>query len=298
MRSVLDEARGRARDGEVKIAWASDVHLDFLDREGGEELIVDRFARPLSTTDVDAVVISGDISLSESIVSHIRLLDDVLQRPVYFVLGNHDFYGGNFLDVTDSVAAACSDRPNLNFLTRATEASFVAPGVSIIGHDGWYDGYIGNPFTGGILMSDWVKIEDYAREGHVLQMGNGVNLSIPGILSLSRKRAFAAAEHVEALAVDAASGSDTVIIVTHVPPFVEAHAIGPKSSPPAIPWYTSRLMGDAILSVAQRYPKTRFEILCGHTHTECHARIAHNVACHVFPADYGNPSWAVLGVTI
>jgi 3',5'-cyclic AMP phosphodiesterase CpdA len=68
-------------------AWLTDIHLDFLDTA---DLL--RFARKVRATAPDAVLISGDIAQAPSVARHLRNLAREIARPIYFVLGNHDYY--------------------------------------------------------------------------------------------------------------------------------------------------------------------------------------------------------------
>src|SRR5687768_3888091 len=72
----------------VRLAWATDIHLDFLDDDG-----VRRFAAELAAPRADALILSGDLSHAEVLEHHLRLLAQGVPGPIYFVLGNHDYYG-------------------------------------------------------------------------------------------------------------------------------------------------------------------------------------------------------------
>jgi predicted phosphohydrolase len=279
----------------VKIAWATDIHLDFLQREGGRTLVQFAFAEPLAATKADIVVISGDISLSSMLEDHLRILDEILSCPIYFVLGNHDFYGGNFESVRSRVDQLCKSSKHLHYLTTSDSLQEIAPNFHIVGHDGWYDGYYGRPFSGGLVMSDWIQIEDFSE--HLIQIPGGATIDAHKIISSAREASFYAAEHVEKQARRAAEFSKNVLIVTHVPPFPEVHMHGGKGSNEAsIPWYTSKLMGDAITRVSEDYPGVSFAVFCGHTHEKARIRKSKNVECFVGGSEYGEPSYNMVEI--
>ena len=73
----------------MRLAWATDIHLDFLADEQ-----VRAFAGALVADRPDAVILSGDLSHAEQLEHHLRLLAGATSCPIYFVLGNHD-YGGD-----------------------------------------------------------------------------------------------------------------------------------------------------------------------------------------------------------
>src|SRR5579863_7779106 len=78
----------------MKLCWSTDIHLDFLNAGG-----IEGFTRKLEDSGADAFLIGGDIAKAGSIERHLRSLEARLLRPVYFVLGNHDFYVGSISKV-------------------------------------------------------------------------------------------------------------------------------------------------------------------------------------------------------
>lgn len=76
----------------MKLAWLTDIHLNFLPDE-------EAFCASVAATDADAFVITGDIGEAPNVVMYLNQLDNYLERPIYFVLGNHDFYRGDFATV-------------------------------------------------------------------------------------------------------------------------------------------------------------------------------------------------------
>jgi predicted MPP superfamily phosphohydrolase len=77
-----------------KIAWMTDIHLNFLQRP---EVV--KFCRDVAETNPDAVLPGGDIGDARTIETCIEILRGALQCPVYFVLGNRDFYHGAIAEV-------------------------------------------------------------------------------------------------------------------------------------------------------------------------------------------------------
>ena len=68
-----------------------------------------------ATSKPQGVLIGGDIAESHDLVDHLQQIDDELQLPVYFVLGNHDLLR---LDCRDPVRghAARPAAPRLHYL--------------------------------------------------------------------------------------------------------------------------------------------------------------------------------------
>ena len=73
----------------MKIAWATDIHLNFLDRPGRQD-----FYRAVEALGAEAVAVSGDIAESPTVVALLEEMAWALTMPIYFVLGNHDTYPG------------------------------------------------------------------------------------------------------------------------------------------------------------------------------------------------------------
>jgi 3',5'-cyclic-AMP phosphodiesterase len=138
-----------------RVVWITDIHLNFL---GPVE--VDRFFRALSGTSADAVLISGDIGEAPSVTSLLHQLDTLIDRPVYFVLGNHDFYRGSIAGVRAKVEALCAACPNLHWMPRAGVVQLTEK-TALVGHDGWGDGRFGNYWSFQVILNDWELIDEF-----------------------------------------------------------------------------------------------------------------------------------------
>ena len=69
----------------MKLAWATDIHLNFV-----TTLARRRFLESIKEQ-ADALVVTGDIAESNRLAETLMVMDVLVERPVYFVLGNHDF---------------------------------------------------------------------------------------------------------------------------------------------------------------------------------------------------------------
>ena len=74
--------------------WATDIHLDHLTDEA-----VVQFAQSGRAAGAAGLFVTGDISNAQAIVKHLAMLESGLSVPIYFVLGNHDYYGGRIENV-------------------------------------------------------------------------------------------------------------------------------------------------------------------------------------------------------
>lgn len=77
-----------------RFAWPTDVHLNFLEPDEAEA-----FYDSLAETDADAFLITGDIGEAPNVADYLNALDHRLDRPVYLILGNHDYYRGSIVQV-------------------------------------------------------------------------------------------------------------------------------------------------------------------------------------------------------
>jgi predicted phosphohydrolase len=251
----------------MKLIWVSDIHLNFLKELHQRQ----NFYKKLKG---DAVVISGDIAESDCVVRLVEEMENHIQLPIYFVLGNHDFYGSNIASVKRSVKPLCY-LPKSNYV--ALSAS-----TALLGVDGWGDCRNGDYWRSRLTMSDWIYIEDL-RKGY----DQGMDFLKDALQSLADKDAQALKRRVHRAI---AAGYQKIIIVTHVPPFEEAalHA-GRKSTPDGLPFFSSQILGTTILPIALKNPEVDFLWLSGHTHSRAVYKPCENMTVKVADAQYYHP---------
>lgn len=107
------------------------------------------------------MLVTGDIGESRNVAPWLERMDDAWDRPIYFVLGNHDFYGGSIAGVRSEAAALSRKRPNLRYLT-ALGVCELTPRVGLIGDDGWADARLGNYEQSLVMMNDYRLIAELA----------------------------------------------------------------------------------------------------------------------------------------
>jgi 3',5'-cyclic AMP phosphodiesterase CpdA len=257
----------------MRLAWLSDIHLNFLAAPAAE-----RFFAAVRETGADAVMLTGDIGEARSVIPWLERLDDALQRPIYFVLGNHDFYGGSIAAVRAAAADLQQRRPNLVYLTGNAVVQ-LTPATALVGDDGWADARLGKYETSFVMMNDYRLIEELApyskreRWAKLNQLGDE------------------AANNIRRLLPEAFEKYPNVLLATHVPPLREAcwHE-GQLSDDEWAPHFTCRAMGDAILETARRYPQRTVAVYCGHTHSPGICHPAPNVTIYTGGAKYGEPA--------
>jgi predicted phosphohydrolase len=138
-----------------RVAWTTDIHLEFL----GDSAAIGRFCQSIADTDPDIVLIGGDIAVAPSIGKSLLLLENYLQRPICFVLGNHDFYNGSISHVRSVVTRLTRQSPWLRWLSISGIIE-LTPNTGLLGHDGWADGRLGNSARSRVVLNDYLLIRE------------------------------------------------------------------------------------------------------------------------------------------
>jgi predicted phosphohydrolase len=187
----------------IRVAWATDVHLEFLD-EAGRGTFYDQ----LLNAAPDFVVLSGDIGTANNVEGFLAPLDRFLACPVLFVLGNHDFYNGSIDDVRARVTRLAAQSNHLTYLTRAGIVA-LSSAVCVVGHDGWGDARFGDFAQSRLFLNDFRLIRELAL------------LPRPLLRHKLQQLGDEAAAHFDRFLPEALKTYQHVLVVTHVPPFRE-----------------------------------------------------------------------------
>ena len=261
----------------MQLAWLTDIHLNFVDdsqRRLFLESVRDR---------ADAVVISGDIGESHDVGQFLTEMDEVIRKPVYFVLGNHDFYNGSIAKTRLEVAEIARRSKLLEYRT-AESVIELTPNTAIVGHDGWADGRFGDYWNSDVIVNDYVLITELSR-WFVDYSLDKENL-IEDLYTLADEPA----RHFEKVLLDAAGCYRNVIALTHVPPFREAAWYeGKVSDDNYLPHFSCKAVGDVLTRVIQAHPQTNLLVLCGHTHGGGRLQVLDNLQVLTGQARYEKP---------
>ncbi len=261
----------------MRLAWMTDVHLNFLDPLGRRRFL------ETARDQADAFVISGDIAESPSILGVLQQMEDVLRKPVHFVLGNHDFYRGSIGRTRFEVAELAREREFLTYLTAAGVVE-LSPQTALVGHDGWADARLGDFAGSDVVLNDYFLIDE------VRKLKGDFDLDKPALQEALNGLGDEAARHFEVVLQQALARYPSVIAVTHAPPFKEAAWYnGRHSDDNWLPHLTCKAVGDCMRRTMEANPQSRLLVLCGHTHGSGEARIADNLQVLTGAAEYGNP---------
>jgi predicted phosphohydrolase len=265
------------------LAWCTDVHLDCT---GDTEFGTVELCAAIRVRKSDGVVLTGDISTGVQLERHLGIMQRELDVPIWFVCGNHDFWYASVPALRSRLATLASGPSRLRYLS-ALQYVPITRSTAIVGHDGWYDGMNGDTTKSEFIMNDWRLIEEFKPCFAALCEGRGT----AQLLEQARRLARSGVAHVVAGARAAAVNYKNVIVATHFLPFVQAaQHNGKQQDAGVLPWYTSKMMGDALIQLAQEMPTTTFTVLCGHTHSAWSGRILSNLRVHVGAAVYGSPA--------
>lgn len=291
----------------LRVAWMTDPHLVFLTPSPNfPEDDLTPFLRELAEQPFDVLVISGDISEAHMLESHLALLESHLQRPVYFVLGNHDFYWSSVERVSTAIKSYTEKSRCLRCLEFASVVE-LTPNTGMIGHGCWADGRFGSLYSSSKILNDWRLIEELNRctDGPELppdamdsrqarmkflerRLGSH-EIDMEKLGQELRRLGDVGAQHIARLLPDAFAKYPRLILVTHVPPFL------PEQPPQRWTWEEwaphagCKAVADVILEVMDAHPKQQLTILSGHVHREYRKAIRPNIDQRIGKAERGEP---------
>ncbi len=263
----------------MRLVWATDIHLDFC-----TPTVRRAFYARLGEDDPDAVVLTGDIADAKSLEPMLLELAAAVAVPVYFVLGNHDFYGSGVAEVRAVARSLTAKDHRLRWLP-ATGVVPLSETTALVGHDGWADGRCGDWQGSRVMLNDYIHIADLARP----------KCGKDELLCRIQALAAEAAGYLAEVIPTAMATHPQVLVATHVPPFREAcwHE-GAISGDDWLPHFSSRVIGEVLAASAAANPGRTMTVLCGHTHGAGEAQIAPNLLVRTGGAEYREP--AVQGV--
>jgi len=266
----------------TRLGWVTDIHLDWLERPRRLQ-----FYETLRAAGLDALLIGGDIGVAQSLPLFLSELESSVAAPIYFVLGNHDFYGSSIEAVRERVRRKAAESGRLIWLPSAGVVKLNAT-TALVGHDSWADGRCGDFFSSDVLLNDHVLIEELSVTGELRRFGSYDKAKL---LAKLHSLGDEAAHYIRRVLLEALETCTRAMVLTHVPPFRECCWYqGRISGDDYLPHFACRAFGDALLEVLDQRPEASLTVLCGHTHGAGFAQIRPNLAVWTGGAEYGQPA--------
>jgi predicted phosphohydrolase len=262
----------------MKILWLADIHLDYL-------LPCERrnFLLSLGRTEPDVVFVGGDISKANYLEDDLKAIAKKVKAPVYFVLGNHDYFGSSFSAVHDCMIRLTRECSSLHWLENMSYVNLMSD-IALVGHGCWGDARIGSYWKSELHrdLPDFREIADLKA------------LNRRDRLQFLKKLGEEAASHLRKACFSAAKGHRHVIILTHVPPFPQAILCNGNTADSGLPFFCCLAAGRAIQEVAETRPDVLFTVISGHTHNEARFSLGPNLDAVVQGAQYHKPEGWIL----
>ncbi|MFO7907197.1 MAG: metallophosphoesterase family protein [Planctomycetota bacterium] len=291
----------------MKLAWASDLHLVFLSSDGScSRRSLRVWLEGLASESFDALAISGDISESPYLHEHLALLNDYVARPIYFVLGNHDYYHGSIAQVLPTLRTFTATTPDLHCMD-TMEYIELNSQTALLGHGCWGDGGYGDLRNSRIMLNDWKLIEELKRwrrgpwrftsmsshgvcEEEMMKLkARPEDLDLESIAEQLHALGQRAARHIRRRLPKALESKPNVVLLTHTPPFA------PRCVPTKTRWDAwaphagCKAVGDVVQEIMDDYPHRHLLILSGHVHCSSCIQVSRNIEQRTAAARYGDP---------
>jgi predicted MPP superfamily phosphohydrolase len=255
------------------LLWMSDLHLDQATAKNCRKLLGD-----LKNTEYDAAVITGDTAASDTLVQHLKALADACApRPLFVLLGNHDFYGSSLYATQSQVRRLCHKTANLHHL-QDHGVVWLNERTVLLGHHGWADARCGWGSKTRVQSPDHWCIEDFKK------------LDQAGRFNLMAELGSASTSWIRQNLNHVLRKAESVIVATHVPAFLtSAHYNGTPCGPCHSPHYVHASLGGLLIGAARHNLEKQFTVLSGHTHSEVQEKILANLESRVAGAKRGTP---------
>lgn len=255
-----------------RLGWTTDIHLNFVPLAGW-----DRFVEEINDARLDALLITGDISEAEDVAWQLERLAIGVNAPLYFVLGNHDYYQGSIAQVRAEMESICGRQSRLRYLSGNAPVALEC-GWVLCGEDGWADTRVGNYYRSPVRMNDFRLIAE-------LRGLNAVNRR-RRLRRMGVESAWRLGKQLEC----AKSLGSQILVLTHVPPYRESCWYeGQQSDDDWAPFFVCGAVGWQLKRFCCANPQQEVLVLCGHTHHSGMATMLPNLRVWTGAAEYGNP---------
>jgi Calcineurin-like phosphoesterase len=236
----------------MRMTWISDIHLDYLTPQHKSE-----YLQSLATCETDAFLIGGDMGESDSFPGFLAEIENAAQKPLYFVLGNHDYYKSS-IEKARQLASQFGSGSRYSVYLPDAGLIELTESTGLVGIDGWVDGRLGDFMRSPVRLRDYNEITDF------------LGLEKGGLLNQLNRLGDEMAAHCCDLLPRAFESCGHIYLLTHIPPYRETcRHKGIIGNDDWLPHFTCKALGDALLEIMREHPENSLTVLAGHTH--CHA---------------------------
>lgn len=257
-----------------KLVWCTDIHINFIDAQKRQN-----FYTNIRSMKPNAVLITGDIAEGHNVDRLLQEMASGVGVPIYFVLGNHDFYGVKIKTVRDWFEVVNRQSERLKYLPALEKVVPLNETDCLTGVDGWADAQLGTYFQSRVKLADDEYIEDLRNRSRA---------------DLFNKRAALGKEEAgkaEFLIRQGFKNYQHVHFATHIPPFMEATWFkGQHSDDEWLPFFSCNQVGNVLYKLAAEFPEKKITVYCGHTHGRGEFEALPNLKCYTGNARYGYPA--------
>lgn len=261
----------------MKLVWLTDIHLNFISAK-----LRANFYDSIAATQCDGILLCGDIAEAPSISAILIEMSAHIGVPIYFVLGNHDYYHGQVDNVRKEMKLS-TNAENFLFWLPIAGVQMLTDNTVLLGVDGWADGRYGDFQGSPVSVNDSVLIDDLFQKKVI-----GKYQLLQKMQELADRDAMKL--HDLVLKAIKNYSPKQIIILTHVPPYQEACLYkGKITDNNFLPFFAAKATGDVLTNIAKNNENTNFLVLCGHTHAKAYYQQASNLIVKVGKAEYYTP---------
>lgn len=270
--------------------WLTDLHFNFV-AEPDRRAFLDALAARAPSL----VLVGGDMGEAGTFDRYLIEVADAVAAPVYFVLGNHDYFKGTIAEVRRTARELSRHRPSLVWLPDAGVVP-LGPATALVGHGGWGDARAGDFAASDVVLNDYLLIGELrdCLDRRALARRSAVapgDILCDALREKLEQLGDEAAAHLRRSAQAALDWAKELVVLMHVPPFREAcwHQ-GRTSDDNWAPHFVCAAAGEVLLDVMRNRPACRATVLCGHTHSPGRAALLPNLTVLTGGAEYGRPA--------
>lgn len=256
----------------MRLTWLTDLHFNMVDVYTRKQLY-----KEIKESKCSAILITGDINTSSRVYLTLEEIQKETGKKIYFVLGNHDYYGSSIYSLNATLKESLSLSKRIVWLSDSGVIELNKK-TCLIGHEGLADGLLGNAQASTVMLNDYFHIKEFK------------DLKKDDRLKVQEELGKKSAKYLKEQLKVALGKYSKIIVALHVPPFAEAcwHE-GKNTDDFFLPHFGCKSTGVVLKEYMEQYPDKEMLVLCGHTHSDGVAIILPNLKVINAGASYCYP---------